>query len=378
MSLIHFKYLNEVDKGTVFRYSSQLAGLPATNIQNTVKAKAWRTESDFVVTTYNREFVFRNTATSSVLQFSIPSGTYTGSGLASTIQTNLNSVGNYADHVCNYNSATQIFTFGRSATSTGLFQMVFSNAAYKHNTVAVLTGFENGADYSGSFNYTSTSTFGNEHELIVSFTSTQSVDSLIIDGHNLATGTVIRFRGTKETATIFSGGWNTATGITLSSTIAYNSSIISVEFTATSMKHMQIYWYDRSQRYSQIGRIFAGTYFEPQYRYDNDVLFRKKTILRRTNQQLSYSGVTWCDRRNSVYEYEIGIDPLDPYYNPTTKSTLEAMFDYVGNHTPFWISLNTSLNSNTIYGLLTDDTEYDRLENTPVLLAGTITVREQK
>jgi len=377
MSLIHFKYLNQIDKGTVFRYSSQLSGLPATNIQNTIKAKVWRTESDFVVSTYNREFVFQNTATGSVLQFSIPSGTYTGSGLASVIQTNLNSVGVYADHHCIYNSATQIFQVYRTSTA-GIFQLLFNNSTYRDNTVAILAGFEHGTDYTGSFAYTSTSTKGNEHEIIVSFTSTQSVNTFILDGHNLATGTVIRFRGTRETATIFSGGWNTSTGIGLSSTVAYNSSIISIEFTATSIKHMQVYWHDRSQRYSQIGRIYAGTYFEPQYRYDNDILFRKKRILRRSNQQLSYSGVTWIDRRNSVYEYVIGIDPLDPYYNNTTKTTFEAMFDYLGKHTPLWISLNTSLNSNTIYGLLTDDTEYDRLENTPVILAGTITVREQK
>lgn len=377
MSLIHFKYLNQVDQGTVFRYSSQLSGLSATNIQNTVKAKVWRTESDFVVTTYNREFVFQNTATSSVLQFSIPSGTYTGSGLASTIQTNLNSVGIYSDHHCIYNSATQIFQIYRTSTA-GVLQLLFNNVSYRDNTVAILAGFEHGTDYTGSFAYTSTSTKGNEHEIIVSFTSTQSVNTFIIDGHNLATGTVIRLRGTRETATIFSGGWNTSTGIGLSSTVAYNSSIVSIEFTATSIKHMQVYWYDRSQRYSQIGRIYAGTYFEPQFRYDNDVLFRRKRIIRRSNQQLSYSGVTWIDRRSSVYEYEIGIDPLDPYYNLTTKTTFEAMFDYLGIHTPLWISLNTSLNSNTIYGLLTDDTEYDRLENTPVILAGTITVREQK
>jgi hypothetical protein len=79
-----------------------------------------------------------------------------------------------------------------------------------------------------------------------------------------------------------------------------------------------------------------------------------------------------------VYAYEIGIDPLDPYYNNTTKTTYEAMVDYLGIHTPFWISLSTSLNSQTIYGLLTRDTVYDRLENTPVLEPGVIEIEEQK
>jgi hypothetical protein len=376
MSLIHFKYLNQVDQGTVVRYSSQLAGLPATNIQNTVKAKVWRTESDFVVTEYNRGFTFRNTSTIAY-KFSVASGTYTGSGLASVIESNLNSIGIYSDHTCTYNSATQQFHVGRTGTA-GIFEMSFNNPTYRYNTVAVLMGFEYATNYSGSFAYTSTATKGNEHEIIVSFTSTQSVNTLIIDKHNFATGTVIRLRGTQGTSTVFSGGWNVATAISLSSTLTYNSNIISIEFTATLIKSMQLYWYDRSQRYSEIGRIFAGTYFEPQHRYENDITFRKKIIQRRSKQQLAYSGVTWVDRRTSVFVYEIGIDPLDKYYNNTTKTTFEAMFDYLGVHTPLWISLDTSLNSNTIYGVLTNDTEYERLENTPVLEVGTIMIREQK
>jgi len=378
MSLIHYKYLNEVDQGSIVYYSSQLAGLPATNIQNSIKSKVWRTKSDFIMTEYNREFPFLNTATGAVLNYSIPSGTYTGSGLATVIQTGLNSVGSYSDHYAVYNSATQKFRFYRDATSTGVFQLKFNDATYKNNTVAIIAGFEHATDYTGSFSYTSTSTKGNEHELIVSFTSTQSVNTFILDNHNFNTGTVIRLRGTRETSTIFSGGWNDTASIGLSSTITYNSSIISLEFTATSIKHMQLYWYDRSQRYSEIGRIFAGTYFEPEHAVSNDITYRKKKIDRRTNQKLSYSGVTWIDRRSSIFEYQIGIDPLDPYYNPTTKTNYENMFDYVGTHTPFWISLDTSLNSQTIYGLLTKDTKYDRVKNTPVIEPGVITFREQK
>jgi hypothetical protein len=375
VSLIHFKYLNEVDTGTIFRYSSQLAGLPASNIQNTIKAKVWRTDSDFVVTEYNKHFLFRNTSTA-VKRFEVTSGTYTGSGLASVLETSMNSTGLFSDHYCDYYSATQLFVLGRTGTS-GVFH-IRNKGIFSAYTIAVLIGFENNTDYTGSFAYTSTATKGNEHEIIVSFTSTQSVNTVIVDNHNWATGTIIRLRGTRETATVFSGGWNTTSSIGLSSTLTYNSNIISVEFTATSIKHMQLYWYDRSQRYSEIGRIFAGTYFEPQFRFSNDNHYRKKAIRWRSNQDLSYSGVTWVDRRDSIYEYEIGIDPLDPYYNNITKITYEAMVDYIRNHIPIWVSLSTSLNSHTIYGYLTEDAEYDRLENTPVLLPGTINIREQK
>ena len=376
MSLIHFKYLNEIDKGTIFSYSSQLPGLPATNIQNSIKSKVWQTESDFVVRQYNRYFLFRDTATS-VEVMTVASGTYTGSGIASVLETGMNSTGLFSNHFCNYNSATQIFTIGRSSTSTGIFQ-IHPGSGFVDFTIYPLIGLEHDTFYDGAPEYTSASTFGNEHEIVVSFTSTQSVNTVIIDNHNWATGTVIQLRGTAYTASMFKGGWNDTASIGFSSTVVYNSSIISLEFTATSMKAMQIYWYDRSQRYSKIGRIYAGTYFEPQFRFSNDNHWRKKTIRRRSNQTMAYSGVTWVDRRDSVYEYEIGIDPLDPYYNNITKETYEDMVDYIGNWLPIWVSLSTSLNSQTIYGLLTEDTVYDRLENTPVLLPGTINIREQK
>jgi len=377
MSLIHFKYLNQIDEGTIYHYSSQLSGLPAANVQNTILSKVWRTESGFVITSYNREFVFRNTSTSSVLQFSVPSGTYTGSGLASVVESNLNSVGNYSDHTCTYNTATLKFSFGRTGTA-GVLEMIFTESSYKNNTIAEIMGLEHNTDYSGSMAYTSVSTYGNQHELIVSFTSTQSVDSFIIDNHNWETGTVARIRGSNNTATDFSGPYNTATSIVLSSTLTYNSSIISVEFTSTFIKHFQLAWYDRSQPYTDIGRLFMGLYFEPEHAVSNDFQWRRYKINRRSKDDVSYSGVRWFDRRDSIFEYTIGIDPFDPYFNNTTKNTFENMFDYLDGYLPLWISLDTSLNSLTKYGIIMGDTDYRRLKNTPVVEVGTISFVEQK
>ena len=310
MSLIHWKYKNQIDEGSVFRYSSQLETLPAINVQVDILKKYWKTQSGFVITAYNREFCFRDTSTGAVKQFSIASGTYTGSGLLTVIKSGLDSNGTYTDHTASYNSTTGKVILHRTG-STGTFSLLFSTVTYWPNTVATILGFTNRTDYTGSKTYSATS-FGNEHEIIISFTSTQSVNSLIIDNHNFASGTVIRFRGTKSTATTFSGGWNSSTNINKSSTISYNSGKISVEFTATQIKHLQLYWYDRSQSFSYIGRLWAGLYFSPLYQENNWITWRKKKIDPQSTVKPSEAGVTFFNKRNKVTEYEIGIDPMDP------------------------------------------------------------------
>ena len=378
MSLIHFKYVNQIDAGTVFRYSSQIDTLPATNVQNDIKSKVWRTDSNFVMTTYNREFVFRDTATGAVKRYPIPSGTYAGTSLASVLRTAMNTLGDYADHSASFNSTTGKWILKR-AGATGSFKLLFgaSSTIYQPNTPGIILGFNHGTDYTGSKTYSATS-FGNEHELIVQFTSTQSVNTFIIDKHNWATGTVIRLRTTKSTATVFSGGWNANGAITKSSTLTYCSSMISLEFTATSVKSLQLYWYDRSQVYSEVGLLWAGTYFSPQYCSSNDLQWRSKKPDTRTDKQTSQGGVTFFNKKTTIWEYEIGIDPMDKYYNNTTKTGFEALFERVGDHQCFYISFDSSLNSLTVYGYLKTRPTYKRNGKTPLIEVQPIIFREQK
>lgn len=378
MSLIHFKYLNEIDSGTIFRYSSQLDGLPAVNIQNNILKKKWRTDSGFVITKYNTNFPFRDTSTGAVKSFTIASGTYTGSGLASVIQTSLDSNGDYTDHSATYNSSTEKFTIARQATSTGIFSILWQSTATVYQTPAILLGF-NRTDLTGSYAYTSSNTtLGNEHEIIVQFTSTQSVNTLIIDSHNFATGTVIRLRGSKATATVYSGGWNETSSISKSSTIDYNSGTISVEFTATSIKSLQLYFYDRSQSYSEIGRIWAGTYFEPELRSDNEISFRVKNQIHRSSQVEMQAGTVFFDKKDKIKSWIFKTDPLDKFLASATETEMKSMLEYVGNDRVFYISWDSNEATSTVYGFLTNDAiVYERLGRTHVFNIDNLEFREQ-
>lgn len=380
MSQIRFKYINLLDSGTVYRYSSQLDGMPAVNVQEPIRLKAWRTDSGFGVTPYNQKLPFRDTATGNVKSATIASGTYQGSALAGVIEAAMDAAGTYTGHSVVYNSTTKKFIFTK-AGSASILSLLFNNTTLKDTTLAILLGFAHATDYTGATAYSSPdSTMGNEHEIIIALSASSTLDSFILDKHNLTSGTVMRLR-LASTATAFNGGWNSSPSLIMrSSTITVYDDIVSIEFTSEiGVKALQLYWHDRSQAYSQIGRLWAGIYFTPEKRQVNHMTWAEKRIVERTEQKISEGGATLIDRRDPLYEYDIDVDPLDPYYNPLTKTGFETLFDTVGNHQAFYVSFDSEdVQGSTFYGLIVNDTRYQRLKNTPVLNVAAIKFREQK
>ena len=231
MSIIHFKYHNAVDGGTVSVFSSQLTTLPATNVQNGIKSKIWRTEDDFVVSARNNLLPFHNSKSADALSYAIPSATYTGATLAAKIQSGLNATGDYTDHLCSY--AGSKFTIKRSSTSDGFLRLSFDDPDTKDDTIAVLLGFDHATGYNSADRiYTSTvAVLGNEHEINIDLSATQTVSAFIVDNHNLTeTGTMI-LRGATQSG-LFSGPYNLEEGIALSTTVTITSGLISLEPSA--------------------------------------------------------------------------------------------------------------------------------------------------
>jgi len=375
MSIIHYKYRNQIDEGTVYRYSSQLASLPAANIQNEILSKIWRTDSNFVITAYNDNLPFRDTSTGTVLNYSIPSATYTGILLAAKMQSGLNSVGE-SNHIATYDTATHTFNIGRAS---GTFSLMFGDTTYKDTTVAVITGFGHGTNLTGAANYTSTSsTLGNEHEIIVNLTSTCSISCFIIDNHKFSSTVTIRLRGTNSTATDFNGGWNETSTISLSSTVSYNADRISVEFTEANYKALQLYFYDRDNSYSDIGRLWAGVYFAPTHQATNTISFSSKKLDHRSTVFVSQAGASFFDKKDRLLEYTIPTPPLDQYYDAATKTGFETMLDDIGNDKSFYISLDHNVDTSTVYVYLLGDPNFKRLKNTTIFNLGDLRFRQQK
>ena len=375
MSIKHYKYINEIDLGTVYSYSSQLASLPAINVQNSILSKVWRTDSNFVITGNNDNLPFLDTSTGTVVNYGIPSGTYTAAALAIKMASGLNSVGE-SNHAVTYNTSTHTFNIARAS---GTFSLMFGDTDYKNTTVAVITGFGQGASLTGAANYTSTSsTLGNEHEIIISLTATNAVSCLIIDEHEFSSTVLIRLRGTDSTATDFEGGWNITSTITLISTVAYTEDRISIEFTEANYKALQLYFYDRDKSYSDIGRLWAGTYFSPTYQATNVISFRNKKLDHRSTVFISQAGASFFDKKDRLLEYTIPTPVLDQYYDNATKIGFENMLDEVGNDKPFYVSLDNNVSTSTVYVYLLGDPVFKRLKNTTMFNLGDLKFRQQK
>jgi hypothetical protein len=375
MSIIKYKYHNYIDDGSVATYSSQLSGLPATNVQQELLTKVWRTDSGFVVTSKNNNLPFHNTSTSSVLNAAINSGTYTGATLAAAIQSGLNStVGAYTNHECSYTGYK--FIISRTSTSTGTFGLAFDDAIYKDKTLAVLLGFAFNTPYDGRVQSSTVTTLGNEHFIDIDLSATSSITCFIIDNHNITTNGTVRLRGANATG-LFDGPWNVDAGITLSSTITTYADMISVELTG-SYKALQLHWYDRTIAYSEIGRLWAGGYFQPEHKRTNTITYARKLQKHRTQDMISQSGASYKDKKEKIFEYVISHDPLDQYYNPTTLSGYEDMTEEVEDNRSFYISLEHNIQTTTIYGYLVGDFDWQRVKNTPTMTLRDFVFREQK
>jgi len=379
MAQIRFKYANQIDESTVYGYTSQLSTLPVANIQNELLAKVWKPQSKMVVYSGNLNIPFKNTSTTTVLNYAIPSGTYTGSGLASVIESGLNSVGNYSDHHANYNSTTRKFAIYRSG-STGLFSLMFANGTYSATTIALMVGLSRATDYTGAFAYSGTATFGNEHDIIFEFTGTASVTSIIVDGHNFDASSTVRVR-LATTASVFRGGWNETASILHTEALTYNSGPMSVDFSATSPKAVQLYTVNRNTSATTIGRFFVGVYsvFQHHGSSPNDLHFRRRTRVEQTKEFIAQGGVTLFDVQPSYFEYTIPVDPLDPYYNSATQGVIEDLILRMGNHNSFYVTFRPDMqNAMTKYGYIASGYAFERLENTPVMELSDLVFKEQK
>ena len=228
MSIVHFKYHNAVDGGTVAVFSSQITTLPATNVQNGIKSKIWRTEDDFIVTARNNILPFHNEKTSVALPFEIPIGQYAGDDLASKIQSGLNETGAYTDHFCTYESSK--FKLWRSSTSNGFFRLSFDDPDTKDDTAAILLGFDHATGHNSPdrIYFSTVATLGNEHQLEIDLSATQTVSAFIVDNHNLTESATMILRAATQTG-LLSGPYNLAEGIALSSTVQVTEGIISIE-----------------------------------------------------------------------------------------------------------------------------------------------------
>jgi len=369
MSQMRFLYENLFDLATITASEEQTLN-PVENTQNEILGKTWRTKTGFTIKTgYNDKLGFKATATGSVVLASIASGTYTGSAVATVIQTAMRS-GTVYDLTCKYNSTDSKFRFDTGATATSLSL----HNTYASSTVMTIIGFDKDTDYTGSTGYTSTASLGNEawvQATIGAGTSTH----FVIDGFNMTSGTVLTLRLADATSTfsgLYGGSMSASCSVNLSGTRTVYA--LPSEFSG---RGLQAYWYDPANSYSEVGRIWIGDSFYPANHPDNKISWKRHKIIRRSKKTEVYSGATYFDKRDPVYQYSLLPDPMNEYYNPLTKTGIETMLETVSDYQCLYVVLDSDL-SNTVYGFIIGDTINNRQKKTPTIILASMVLQEQK
>jgi len=369
MSQMRFLYENLYDLATLAP-SSELTNNPAEFSQNEILGKKWRTNSGFtVVTAMNDKLGFKATSTGSVILATAASGTYTGSGLAGAIQTAMRS-GTVYGITCKYNSTDSKFRFDVGATATS----ITLHNTYATSSVMTIIGFDRNTNYTGATGYTSTASLGNQNWIQATLGAGTSTH-LIFDKYNMPAGTVLTYRLAASTSTfsgLYGGSMSASVSVSLSATqtvLALSSSFSGVGF--------QAYWHAPSLAYTTIGRIWIGGSFYPANHPDNKINWFKRKIIRRSKKIPAVSGATYFDKRDPINQYTLIPDPLNEYYNPTTKTNMETFLDTVADYQSFYVILDSDL-SNTVYGFLPGNTDYNRLKNTPTIIIPKLLLQEQK
>jgi len=370
MSQMRFLYNNLFDEATLSP-SSELTNNPAENTQNEILAKKWITGTGYVIVTgRNDKLGFKATATGSVTLATVAAGTYAaGSSLAGVIQTAMQS-GTVYGITCKYNDTDDKFRFDVGATATSLSL----HNTYATSSVMTIIGFDRNTDYTSATGYTGTVSKGNQNWIQATIEAGTSTH-LIFDKYNMASGTVLTYRLADATSTfsgLYGGSVSASVSVTLSATravIALGSNFSGVGF--------QAYWYDPTLTFSEVGRIWIGSGFYPANHPDNKISWFKKRILRRSKKTMAESGATYFDKKDPIEQYTLIPDPLNEYYNPTTKTGMETFLDTVGDSECFYTILDSNL-SNTVYGFIVGHTDYNRQKNTPTIIIPKVLIQEQK
>ena len=370
MSQMRFLYNNLFDEATLTP-SSEVINNPAEYTQNEILGKKWRTGSGYIIVTdINDKLGFKATSTGTVILATVASGTYAdGSSLAGVIQTAIRS-GTVYNITCQYNDSDNKFRFTTGATATSLSL----HNTYATSSVMTIIGYDRNTNYTGETGYTGTVSLGNQQWLQATIEAGTSTH-FVIDGFNMASGTVLTLRLADATST-FSGlyGGNMSASVTVSLSGTRTVYALPSDFSGLGM---QIYWNDPSVAYSEVGRIFIGNSFYPANHPDNKISWFKRKILRRSGKTMVESGATYFDKHDPVNQYTLIPDPLNEYWNPTTKTDMETFLDTVEDCNCFYVILDSDL-SNTVYGFLLGNTDYNRLRNTPTIIIPKLLLQEQK
>jgi hypothetical protein len=324
------------DSITTVTASSSKTTFPVSNIKQEFRAKEWRSNGNFVITSSN------NTASldegSGALAVTVTTGTYTPETLAVAVKAALELLG----------ANTYTVTFSRS---TGLWSITSTVNFSLSGTLLAVLGFT--ASISGAMTYTSPNpAIHTEEWVLFDLRSTEPVDTVALlwerGGYKLTDTAII---------IVEANATNVWTSPAFTQTLTYNdkNEIAQAHFTAENYRYWRIKIVDPTcvSVYVHLGVVVLGQSDQVITRTSNGFSFGVKDYSKVITTDF---GQRYTDVYPKLKTLSLNFDVLD--LDETTQ--LLALFDQVGTQSTIYISLDPAetmftQNEFWIYGKLNSD-----------------------
>jgi hypothetical protein len=311
--------------------TSQQASFPASNVSEYIRAKSWRSNGNYTITTSNNKLDFQETALGPEITAVLAVGSYTSSTLCTEIKTQLEAETlNTRTYTVTFSSLTGKFTI----TGQTFLSLLFATGSSSASSVASSIGFS-ASDYTGGTGYSSSFIAIHTHEaLVIDLKSSEEIDSLGLffdptDGIKLSSNAVIKIQANQTNL------W-TSPAVNVTLTMDEERDVITYFWTSSQeYRYWRVYIEDpkNTDLFVELGTIFLGKATQLSKVPDNGFTFTQEDRSLMTENEYGHQYIDVYPIRKSItFNYSVL-----PY---SDIATLDTLFRRVGIHTPIMMTMD--------------------------------------
>ncbi len=177
--------------------SSEDTNFPASNLQNPIRRRVWRSTGTFVIPAGGKKIDFKESGGGAELHATVTAGTYTPDTLETEIKTQLEAAG-AETYTVTFSTSTGLWTI---STGGAYLSILWSTGVNTATSIGSIIGFDTTADDTGATSYTgSTIAIHTEESVVFDLQTTESIDSFAllfdaISGNKFTSNVALRIQG---------------------------------------------------------------------------------------------------------------------------------------------------------------------------------------
>ena len=337
MSCFRFLSQNYLDLDLIANNdkSSEQSAFPLTNAYNkNRRAKVWRSNGWYQVTSSNNVIIFRETTAGSDLTATITPGEYTRAEFIVAVKDAFDAAGD-STYTVSFTSNFKFSIASNGSGGAGDFELILSDIL---STAYDLLGFDN-VDLDGALTYIADSIRLHTSEWILADfgIDTDPKAFALIDARNsplsITPTATVRLQGNHT---------NVWTSPVYDQVLSYDDRILhaisDTGLAGVALRYWRIYFVDQNPLgYVQVGAFFLGDTYQtirgaPQFPFRNENIDRTDTVFSESSQ-------TFSEIKPKTERFSLTWDAL----TIQEKEDIQYLFIKFGKGIPFFISMDTSI-----------------------------------